>query len=189
MSVTSDSVLEKAARLLGDTPNEHWPAPTLLNYLNEAQLDIATEVGGSSTTEVAVTCVEGARQVLPAGGLSPLAIAGVREVSKEMMDREQVDWQTAVTKDNASTMWMPNLHADEEFYVYPPRTATPGTITVEYNVAPSEVTLGDNLSIGDEYANALVNYIVARGLSEDTDRKDEARANDFQVLYNAEIKE
>ena len=46
MAVSSDTVLIDAARLLGDASNVHWPEATLLNWLNECQLEIASRVPG-----------------------------------------------------------------------------------------------------------------------------------------------
>jgi len=44
MSVSSDTVLKNAARILGDEVNTHWPASTLIAWLNEAQHQVAIDV-------------------------------------------------------------------------------------------------------------------------------------------------
>jgi hypothetical protein len=187
MSVSSDTVLKNAARILGDAANIHWPASTLLAWLNEAQHQIAVEIPAASKTVAAVTCVEGARQSLPTGSIMILGVDGLRAVDKGGMDSESPAWQST-TGSNTTTMWMRSPTNPREFYTYPPREATPGTLAgVEYSVVPAEVTLGDNIVIPDQYSEALTDYVVARALSEDSDLAEPGRAEHFMASFNARI--
>jgi hypothetical protein len=184
MAVSSDTVLIDAARLLGDASNVHWPAATLLSWLNECQLEIASRVPGSSKTLAAIPCVAGARQALPAGGLEPLQVQNTRRVDKALLDRERPAWMQDSASDS-TTMWMKSTTNTQEFYLYPPRVG--GTIEVEYAVAPATVTLGDDIGLNDAYAPALVDYLCYRALAEDTDLAEPGRAQHFRESYLARI--
>ena len=188
MTVSSDTVLANAARLLGDEGNIHLPTGTLLAWLNEAQHTIAVGVPTASTTVADITCVAGARQSLPAGGLSLLGADNVRVVDKGSIDRENTTWQSTVTAANATTMIAVNPANPREFFTYPPREGTPGTLAdVEYSVLPAAVTLGDDITLPDQYAEALTDYIVYRGLSEDTDLAEPGRAEHFLKSFSSRV--
>jgi hypothetical protein len=187
MSVSSDTVLKNAARILGDEVNTHWPASTLIAWLNEAQHQVAIDVPTASTTVGDITCIAGARQTLPDGGLMILGVDAIRGVTKSSLDREAPAWQS-MTASNSTTMWARSTTNPREFFTYPPREGTPGTLTdVEYSVLPATVTLGDNITVPDQYADALTDYMVARGLSEDTDLAEPGRSDYFLGLYKARV--
>jgi len=188
MTTTVDSVLNTAARVLGDETNEHWPAPTLLDAFNEAQSRIASDVPGAYTLVADVTMVAGARQTLPIGGIIPLDIANIRRVDKRAIDRENPAWQGSVTASNTTTMWARDPNHASNFYVYPPRTGTPGTLAdVEYSATPAKITLGDPITLDEAYVPAIVDFIVYRGLSEDRDLADPVRATHFLTEYKTKI--
>jgi hypothetical protein len=188
MTVSSDIVLANAARLLGDEGNIHWPAYVMLAWLNEAQHTIAVEAPTSSTTVADVTCVAGARQSLPDGGLSLLGVDNVRFVDKGSIDRENTTWQSTVTANNTTAMVAANPANPREFFTYPPREGTPGTLAdVEYSVLPAAVTLGDDITLPDQYAEAITDWIIYRGLSEDTDLAEPGRAEHFLKSFSARV--
>ena len=187
MTTSVDSILNTAARVLGDETTEHWPSSTLLDYLNEAQNRISSDVPGSYTKVADVTMVAGARQTLPADGITALEVAGIRRVDKRSLDRENISWQS-MTANNTTTMWARDPNNPVNFYTYPPRTSTPGTLAdVEYEAVPAEGSLGDNIVLDDIYAPAMVDFIVYRALSEDKDLADPVRAVHFLTEYKAKV--
>jgi hypothetical protein len=83
-------------------------------------------------------------------------------------------------------MWMRSATNPREFFTYPPRLG--GTLSnVEYSVVPAEVTLGDDISLPDHYAEALTDYIAYRALSEDTDLAEPGRAEHFLTQYKIRL--
>jgi len=185
MAISSDTVLKNAARILGDEANIHWPASTLLAWLNEAQHQIATDVPTSSTTVADVTCVAGARQSLPDGGIMILSVDSLRVVDKPSLDRENPAWKS-MTGSDTTTMWARSAANPRQFFTYPPRLG--GTLAdVEYTILPATVTLGDDITVPDHFAEALTEYIVYRGLTEDSDLAEPGRAEHFLGMYNARV--
>lgn len=183
MTVSSDTILGNAARLLGDETNTRWPVDVLLAWLNEAQNRIATDVPTASTTVGDISCVAGARQSLPAGGIVPLGVDGLRVVDKVSLDREAPAWQNSTPSDT-TTMWMRSPTNQTEFYLYPPRIG--GTLAdMEYGVLPTVVTMGDAISLPDRFAEPITDYIVSRGLSEDTDLQEPGRAETFLAAFKS----
>ena len=71
----------------------------------------------------------------------------------------------------------------KEFEVYPPQ-AGGETIEIVYNAQPGDATITGNIIIDDMYADALIDYIVYRGLSKDTEDS-AAEINRAQRFYQA----
>lgn len=181
MATESDKVIANAARLLSDQTNTLWSAGTLIGWLNEAQHRIAVDVPSSNTVAGDVDLVAGARQSLPTGGIQALSCDTLRKVDKAAFDRENAAWQSATPSDTGS-MWLQSNTNPRTFFVYPPRVGA-GVLPMEYSVLPAEVTLGDDITMPDQYSDAITDYIVARALSEDSDMAEPGRADSFMASF------
>lgn len=182
MAVESDVVLTNAARILSDVTNTYWGADTLIAWLNEAQHQIATNVPGASTAVSSGGFVTGARQTIPDGGIAFISIDALRKVDKKVLDREDPGWMDMNT-DPTPTMYMMSVTNPRQYFLYPPHQGAGGSLDIEYSVIPAEVTLGDPITVPDQYAEALTDYVVYRALSEDSDLAEPGRAEHFLGSY------
>jgi hypothetical protein len=102
------------------------------------------------------------------------------------MVRENVNWEDDTTASDTGSMWMRHEGDNHQFYLYPPRIGS-GTVWASVKVIPDDFSLGDNISIPDEYGVNITDYIVYRCLSEDTDLAEPGRAEHFLTLYREDL--
>lgn len=188
-----NDVVDAAARLLVDTSNTHWPAATLIDYLNEAQLIIAKLDHAASYIEESHTPVAGSsHQELPLRALRLLDITHnsiskrmIREIDKHTLDIEAPEWESETPADDAQ-MWTPDPTDEHSYYVSPPATAA-SRYDVKYTKIPDIVVAGQNFDLKELYYAALIDYMVARALSEDGDNQDEPKSKEFYASFRGRL--
>lgn len=177
-TITAQSIIDKAEIILQDTTNVRWEVSELLGWLNDGQREVATLRPDATNKTVSVTMVAGTRQSLPdesarlvrvqrnmgANGATPGE--AVRPTSMQLMDLHRPNWHT----DSPATVvkhYMHDSRTPDVYYVWPPSTGTT-QVEVVYQTQPAIVTNAANtISIGDEYANALIDYIIYRAYAKD----------------------
>ena len=177
-TITAQAILDKAKIVLQDTTSIRWPEGELLTWLNDAQREIASLRPDVSNVTASVALVAGTRQALPSAGAVLIAVrrnmgsdgatpgAAVRKVPLDLLDSQRPGWhteaQSAAVKHYSFDPRTPRL-----YYVYPPAVA--GTqVELVYDAPPAVVTTASGtITIDDEYANALLEYILFRAYSKD----------------------
>ena len=107
----------------------------------------------------------------------------IRIAMREVLDAQAPDWHTlppsAVTKH-----YMYSPLDPKHFYVYPPATGT-ASVEIIYSATPAKLAqLANTISIDDIYANVLVDYILYRAYSKDSEYvANPARASAHQGAY------
>jgi ABC-type proline/glycine betaine transport system substrate-binding protein len=102
--------------------------------------------------------------------------AAIRKVPMSLLDAQRPNWhadpQSATIKE-----FMYDSRTPLVFYVYPPATANT-QVELVYAKPPTNVAAAANvINIDDGYANALLDYMLYRAYSKDTeDSNNEARA-------------
>ena len=174
MATTVRSILNRAAALLNDEEYVRWEESELLEWLNDGQRAVAK--GPSTDAYVLrdnVTAVAGTVQTLPIGAIRLVDV--VRDVSTggaihqgdyAILDMMEESWRAATA--GAAENYFYDERNPLEFEVYPPQTAGT-TIEVVYNAQPGDATIAGNIVISDMYADSLIDYVVYRGLSKDTE--------------------
>lgn len=173
-TVTTTSVIARAAVMLNDTENVHWTQAELIDWLNDGQRDLVLHRPSACVRNVDQSLIKGTKQKLPDDGNSLVDIPRntdgnvIRRVERRDLDAFQPDWHSP-TKAKPKVEHYCYTPADPKtFYVYPP---SPGGNSVEviYNANPAQVGIGNAISVDDIYASALVDYILFRALAKDTD--------------------
>lgn len=178
MATTVDFVVHRVATLLQDTAHVRWDVQSLTDYINEAQLAIVKKVPSANVTTTVVTLVEGTEQALPADGTLLQRVVrnypggspgpSIRWVDMEVQDATTPDWHTAA----AAVTVEEYLYAPADPYVFwvsPPQPATPTDVQIKYAAIPAIVNVGDNIALGDEYINAIVEFSLHRAYSRDAE--------------------
>ena len=182
MALTAANILQRASDIIQDQTNVRWPEAELLRYLNDGRREIAIIRPDLYAKTDVVTLAAGTKQSLPSdgsrfldavrnmSGTSPNFTAGraVRIVEREILDAQRPDWHA-----DTQTATIQHFMFDERnpriFYVYPPALNT-AKLEIVYSQTPTEITASSTeLTNEDIYAGALVDYVVYRAFSKDSE--------------------
>tara|TARA_R110000868_G_scaffold97864_3_gene269172 strand:- start:3057 stop:3752 length:696 start_codon:yes stop_codon:yes gene_type:complete len=206
MSVTVQSVIDRAQTVLQDTTGVRWPViAELVLWVNDAQREIALLKPDASATNATVTLATGTKQDIPAGGNRLLKVVrnmsaasnghgkrAVRLVDREVLDAQTPDWHDpTVTGDAAHTTIVKHYIYDESnprnFYVYP-GVAGSAFLEIIYSSNPATVAQNANLSIPDIFANAVMNYVLYMAYMKDAEYAGNAqRASSHFQLFTSSV--
>lgn len=183
MATTAQSIIDKAERTLKDENNVHWNATTNhLAALNDGQREIVFFKPDAYVVNSAQVLVAGTKQTAPTGTIRIIDITrnmgtagttpgnAVTLVDMEILNRWKPGWHT----DTAAAVvvhWMLDPKDPLVFYVYPKQPDSGfGYVEIRRTAVPADVAaIGNNITLGDEYANALYYFIMHRAWAMDND--------------------
>lgn len=191
MPIAAATVVRRAADILQEaTSGVRWRADELVRWLNDGQREIASHRDDATAATANFACAAGERQTVPTTALRLLDVrktsAGraVRGASMDEIDAQAPTWRT-LAQTTAIRHWMQDERDERTFYTYPPASAGAviEIVTVDVPTAIAEPapsanydTVVGNLSVRDVYANALVDYLVFRAMSKETEYADKQTA-------------
>ena len=187
MSITVASIILAARQAIQDNPAVRWSDDSLLDYLNEAQMEISRYKPDSNIKNTTFTTVAGVIQKLPDDAIRlidvPFNVGGkaVIQADKRGLSLQNPGW-TSSTASAAAKAFMYDNADPTRFYIYPPSVAG-SSLQVVYSAKPATVTLTDNISIADEYKSSLVHYICFKAFNEDSMSPDTNKAVAFHTLF------
>lgn len=206
MAVTVASVIDKVQETLQDTGGIRWDqSDELLEWLNDAQREIALLKPDATSENTTVTLVTGTKQTIPSDGNRLLRVIrnmsaassgnggrAIRLVARDVLDTQTPTWHDpAVTGDAAHTNVVKNYIYDEQdpknYYVFPGVSGN-AYIEIVYSKNPATVALNGNLSVDDMYANAVMNYILYMAFMKESESAGNAqRASSHYNLFTQAI--
>ena len=211
MTIAAQSLIRRATDLILDSTSVRWPAAELVRWLNDAQREIMLFRPDAINRTATATLTAGTRQNLDAMGLSPApaklieisrnmaagsAKKAVRLVPRQILDAQQPNWHgLAGTIDILHYMF--DARDPKTFYVYPPALAT-AQLEVMYSGLPTDIVepaagtlysdVSGAVSLPDIYANALLDYILYRAYSKDSEfAGNGTRAQSHYAAFNASL--
>ena len=200
MSVTVQSVVDRAEFIFQDTSNIRWTTAELLFWLNDAQREIALLKPDATATNTTITLATGTKQSVPSGGNRLLKVVrnmsaassgtgktAIRIVSRDALDTQEPNWHDpTVAGYSKHTNIVKNYMYSEEdprtFYVYP-GVAGNAYIELVYSSNPATVAINANLGVPDVYANAVLDYVLYRGYMKETESASQQRATTHYQLF------
>ena len=218
MTTTASSIIRRASDLLQDQTSIRWPVSELVRWLNDAQRSIIKVRPDAMNTAVAFRCSIGTRQNLKSatavGGAAPLSLppaklieiprnvaassakGAVRLVAREMLDAQMPGWH-ALTPSVNVLHYMFDPRDPLAFYTYPPATES-AELEVMYSAYPTDITepsdgsiwsaVAGNLSLPDIYGDDVLNLILYRAYSKDSDYAgDASRAAAYLGMVQASL--
>lgn len=206
MTVTVQSVIDRAQTVLQDTTGVRWPVVAeLVLWLNDAQREVALLKPDASATNTTITLASGTKQDIPIGGNRLLKVIrnmsaassgtgkrAVRLVDAEVLNGQTPDWHDpTVSGDAAHTTIVKHYVYDEQnprnFYVYP-GVAGNAYLEIIYSSNPTTVAQSGNLSIPDIFANAILNYVLYMAYMKDAEYAgNQQRASSHFQLFTASV--
>ena len=192
MTIAAQSIIRRATDLLQDQTSVRWPANELVRWLNDAQRAIIKVRPDAMNTTTAMTLAAGSRQDLDNASLTPppaklieitrnMAASStkgaVRLVPRQILDAQTPGWHNLTGSVNI-LHYMFDPRDPKTFYVYPPAT-TLAQLEVMYSAYPTDITepadgsqytaVTGNLSLPDIYADDVLNLILYRAYSKDSE--------------------
>lgn len=196
-TILASAVIEKAQIVLMDATGTRWPVSTeLLRWLCDGQREVLVYKPNAFVKNLAVKLDAGTRQSIPADGVQLIDVVrnmgvegttpgrAVRITERESLDASTPDWH-ASTASATVKHYTYSLLDPKHFYVFPPQPAADqGFVDVIYGAIPGDVLLAAPIAVDDIYQNVLVDYILYRAFSKESEYSaDGGRAASHQNAY------
>lgn len=175
---TAQSIIDRFSALVQDTSNVRWTQSDVIKMINDGQREaVIVKPEVSVKTASVLLTANTTKQALPADGVMLLDIThnmgadgatdgdAITIVSKLALSQSRPSWYS-----DAATGKVKNYTFDPRipklYHVYPKAPATPWYVEMSYSCLPTDVAYisdGNNtnlIGIGDEYANALLHYVM-----------------------------
>lgn len=201
-------IISRAKTLLQDTSSVRWAVSELQGWLNDAYREAVNLRPDCNTVVGTFTCAAGPRQNITTQFPAALRVIdivrnvastsdkrAVRLVDRRTLDGQIRSWYSATQSVNVEH-FMYDARVPKEFLVYPPATTT-AQLEVVYSAVPTAHTLtteqlnstdtAETIRIDDSYANALLDYVMYRAYSKNTESTTNATkaGGHFQLFQNA----
>jgi len=189
---TAADLIDLATGLLEDPANDVWGRTELLEYLNDGLKALAAKRPDEFVVTAVVTLAEGPKQSLPSDYvalLRPLSNIdnaettrgrAIRLVPKELLDNASPGWMLAPQSTTREVALSPDQSS--EFWVYPPAVAG-AKLELEVERNPSVMTQGSAVPVNAKFHPALVDYVVFRALSKDSEYAVDGKAGAFYQSF------
>lgn len=194
MAILVQTLINRARVVLQDADGTRWPDLELLASINDGQRESVLIKPSAYTRNVPVQLASGTRQTLPSDGVQLIDVVrnlgqagstpgrAVRIVLREVLDAQIPDWHSE-TPVSAIKHYTYSVLDPKTFYVYPPSNGQ-GYVELVYGALPPDATLQGSISLDDIYANALVDYVLYRAYSKDSEfSADQNRATYHQNAF------
>lgn len=205
MKADAKTIIRKVAASLKDAKGTRWPAPELVQYLNDAQRAIVARRPDASAVTQEVTLTQGPRQVLPAEAATlidvPRNATGrkrqITKVDQRILDATSPAWYSAALSEEIKH-FMHDPRDPRVYLVFPPARPT-ARVELQYAARPADVALPlgstfaavtGNCALDEEWADAIYHFILYRAYYKDAEFGANAAMATAQLgLYKAELGE
>lgn len=191
-------ILYRAGLLLQDEEHIRWTETELIEWINEAAGALVRLYPPANTRPVIVSLMAGTQQKLTSSVLQLIDVVrnvamddttigrAIRLTERHLLDSADPDWH-AMAPVGTVRHYIYDDRAPSVFYVYPP--AIGGTkIEMTLALLPDAVEgPDDQLDIGMEYVDSILNYVVYRCWSKDSEYANASMATAYYQAYMASM--
>ena len=188
MAITVNSILDKAGVVINDNLKVRWPAPELVDWINDAQREIVMLKPEASMANLSMLLTASStKQSIPTTGIQFIDIVrntgaagttpgkSIKIIPRELLDAQVPNWHTDANTAGYVQRYTYDPRDPKHFYVYPQAPATTWYVEAVYSVAPATivydlvtgVSTPATISLDDIYANMILNYVLYRCFSKD----------------------
>lgn len=198
MSTTVASIISAARLILLDTDaaSYRWSDATLLEYLNDGQIEIARLKPDASVTTASIELASGIDQVLPAGairlvrlicnmgltGTTPGRAINLADLAEFSLKNPSWPSETSST---TAMFYMYDTADPKRFFVSPP--ASGQYVKAVFSLVPTVAVSGGNITLGDEYKTPIIYWICFKAYTEDSISPDTNKAMAFNQLFTTSL--
>lgn len=206
MTTPAKDIIQRAQIELQDVVGVRWPATELVLYMKDGERSIAVKRPDQTAVEATQTLVAGERQTMPAAAASLIDITrnnsqfskkAITRTSQFVIEAVEPNWRTQ-TQSGEVVHFCYDMREPRTYLVYPPAIA--GTqvqmIYSAYPVPDYEAagaafgTVTGDITLADEWADALRYYILYRAWSKDSESGGNSTlAGQNYQLFKAELGE
>ena len=198
-TITTAAIIGKAQTILQDVTGTRWNSTELLGWLNSGQREIILYKPHANAKAAVVKLTAGTRQALPSDGVQLVDIIrnmgtngttpgrAIRQTARDTLDAALPTWHAA-TADAVVRHYIFNMLDPKAFYVYPPQPAVnQGYVEIVYGALPADATANGAISVDDIYENLLLDYVLYRAFSKETEFSDQSAANVHYAAFMAAL--
>lgn len=180
MTIAVRDIIDRVNAISIDRHNTRWPVAELLRWVGDGARAIATVRPAATAAHAVIPLAAGTRQEIPADGW--MMIRATRNMGADGLrpgraltaaeiadfDRFMPDWH-AERPVRAVEHFMVDEREPRAFHVYPPSDGT-GHLEVVYSASPPDpATDNEALALDGVYLAAMVDYVLYRAYSKDSD--------------------
>lgn len=199
-SIAAIEVLNNTKLLTQDLKNVFWVNEEMQTWLNAGQREIAINRPDAYSVIAEHTCVQSATQTIPADGLRFLDCTHnkatgyvIMPANRADLDQVQRNWQSSANPVAEVEHYIFDERFPKYFKLYPVPVA--GTVVeIGYSATPPPIALtafdgSDDtpIAIDDNYANQLMDYMLARMYMKNTTLTNAANKSQlhFSLFYQS----
>lgn len=197
MTFPATDIATRAGDILQDASATRWTSNELLRWINDGQNEIVKVVPRANTLTENITCVAGARQTIPATSVRLMLVSrnmgddgntpgkAITLIPRRELEAFRPNWQNDAAKSKTDHFMFDERDA-KVFWVYPP--ANTQKIEVVTSVMPVPLTsLSDTVGVDDEFKSPMLDYVLYRAFSKETELGAQQRSKDFLTLFTTGI--
>ena len=182
MATLASVIVDKAELILKDSANNRWEAAELLDWLIEGEGIVVTLKPDANAVDESVVLSAGTLQSLPATatqlldvtynmGLTPGTTYGdaITVVDRGLMDSCYPGWQTEAENATVKHVIYDPAKLPKKFWVYPKSPGTNYIQIITAKIPGTIASLATNINLGDEYASALMDWVLFRAFQKDAE--------------------
>lgn len=191
-------IVAKVGYLMLDTDHVRWTVSELIGWINESAGAILTRRPAAFARRSVHTLVAGTLQSIPAGGAMLLDVVRnigadgvkpgevIRRTDRQLLDDSDPNWHTTKPK-SVVKQYTYDDRAPLIFYVYPPVNAGVKVELMDSALPPAVDDVADMFDIGNEYTEAVVNYVAYRANIKDSEYASPAAAINYYQAFEASL--
>ena len=192
-SILASTIVDDTKKITQDLKNVFWSQDEGLGWLNAAQREISIHRPDAYTILATHTCVNNATQQIPSDGLRFLEATYnidtgyvIQPIDRSDLDQVQRDWQNPAKSTNEVEHYIFDERFPKFFKLYPVPIAGL-EIEIGYGASPPDVAINQPISVDDSYANALMDYMLARMYQKNTSLTNAANKSQmhYQLFYQS----
>lgn len=191
-------IIHRAGHLLLDEEHIRWTVEELIDWINEASAALVRLYPPANTRTAIVGLAAGSKQRLGSSVMQVVDVIrnigadettigrSIRYTERHLLDSNDPDWH-AMPAEGTVRHYVYDDRSPTVFYVYPPAIA--GTkIEMLLAILPDAVIEAeDYLNLGMEYADSILNYVVYRCWSKDSEYANGALATGYYQAFIASM--
>lgn len=196
--ISVPNLLKRASILLQDEEYVRWTKAELIEWINEGACALVRLKPAAGARRALFALEEGSLQQLDDSVVQLIDVVrnigaddvtpgrAVRLTDRQLLDSTNPDWHTmkkaTVIRHYTYDDRMPSL-----FYVYPP-AAIGAKVEMIRSVLPEDIHEEDDfLELNSEFADSLLNYILFRAFSKDSEYASAAMATGYYQAFTASM--
>lgn len=192
------NLMYRAGLLLQDEDHVRWTVKELIEWINEGVGAVVRMKPAAAARRGVFALDPGSRQTLDPSDVQLIDIVcnigaddvtpgrAVRMTDRHLLDSANPDWHN-MTKSVTVRHFTYDDRVPTVFYVYPPAAAG-AKVEIMRSVLPDDVANdGDYVGLSIEYTDTLLNYLVFRCLSKDSEYAQASMATGYYQAFTSSM--